>query len=247
MLGRRPRAAATARRNAPAAPHADDAPAFAASGPNASKGFEAGPGHQDVLPGVRHGGDGDVEGAGAAWAEDDVIRSDFRPRDANVVGDSLTSIHKPSAGAIAVPEAANERVSDRLHHFGSRVKVLVDCRIAEGQRYHLLFGVGGELHRLHDVSDRVEGVLSHDWGVDLPLRSDQVFVVKSIAIGDLLEDDGKSAPKKSDADWEKQTIFLPFKVGIRQNIQREENDSYKCLQNNYKQYSTQKLPFLGKI
>jgi len=31
-----------------------------------------------------------------------------------------------------------------------------------------------------------------------------------IAIGDLLEDDGKSAPKKSDADWEKQTIFLPF-------------------------------------
>ena len=31
-----------------------------------------------------------------------------------------------------------------------------------------------------------------------------------IAIGNLLEDDGKSAPKKSDADWEKQTIFLPF-------------------------------------
>jgi len=30
------------------------------------------------------------------------------------------------------------------------------------------------------------------------------------AIGDLLEDDGKAAPKKIDADWDKQTIFLPF-------------------------------------
>ena len=25
-----------------------------------------------------------------------------------------------------------------------------------------------------------------------------------------LEDDGKSAPKKLDTDWDKQTIFLPF-------------------------------------
>ena len=35
--------------------------------------------------------------------------------------------------------------------------------------------------------------------------------VKScIAIGDLLEDDGKSAPKRLDTDWEKQTVYLPF-------------------------------------
>ena len=31
-----------------------------------------------------------------------------------------------------------------------------------------------------------------------------------VSIGDLLADDGKSAPKKLDVDWEKQTIFLPF-------------------------------------
>ena len=40
----------------------------------------------------------------------------------------------------------------------------------------------------------------------------EMEVKDCIAIGDLLEDDGKSAPKtqKPDADWEKQTIFLPF-------------------------------------
>ena len=38
----------------------------------------------------------------------------------------------------------------------------------------------------------------------------EVEMKDCIAIGDLLEDDGTSAPKKLDADWEKQTIFLPF-------------------------------------
>jgi acyl-CoA synthetase (AMP-forming)/AMP-acid ligase II len=30
------------------------------------------------------------------------------------------------------------------------------------------------------------------------------------AIADLLEDDGKSAPKRLDIDWERQTVYLPF-------------------------------------
>ena len=31
-----------------------------------------------------------------------------------------------------------------------------------------------------------------------------------IAIGDLLENDGKSAPRKVETDWDKQTIFILF-------------------------------------
>ena len=143
---------------------------------------EAGPGHQDVLPGVRQGGDGDVEGAGAARAEDHVICGDLGAGDAHIVSHGLARVHKPGAGAVTVPEAANQRVPDRLHHLGGRVEVLVDGRIAESQRDHLLVWVRGEHHRLHDVSDRVEGVLGHNRCIDLPLRPDHVLVVIPIAI-----------------------------------------------------------------
>ena len=35
-------------------------------------------------------------------------------------------------------------------------------------------------------------------------------VKEAISVCDLVEDDGKSAPRKPDIDWERTTVYLPF-------------------------------------
>ena len=66
---------------------------------------EAGARHQDVLAVVRQGRDGDVEGAGAAGAEDHVLLRHLAPWHADVLGHGRPRLHR--AGARAVPGGGN--------------------------------------------------------------------------------------------------------------------------------------------
>lgn len=61
-----------------------------------------------------------------------------------------------------------------------------------------------------DAIEALESVESLKTVVVIGSAPDQDLVKHCMQVGDLLEDDGKSAPKRLDADWERQTIYLPF-------------------------------------
>ena len=139
---------------------------------------EAWPGYEDVLPGVRHGGDGDVEGAGAARAEDHVVRRDFRPRHRDVLSHRLAGLNKARAGAVAVTLPLHEGLSDSLHHLRGGVEVPVHCGIAQRQRYLTLVGIGCHCHGFHHIPDWVECVFCDNRRIDFPfLPSARIFPI----------------------------------------------------------------------
>ena len=62
-----------------------------------------------------------------------------------------------------------------------------------------------------NMSDAVEALDSvQSLKTIIVIGQPELNVKQCIAVGDLLQDDGKSRPRKLDTDWEKETIFLPF-------------------------------------
>ena len=84
-------------------------------------------------------------------------------------GDSLSGGEEASAGAVPVEVAGDEAVLHGLHHLGGRLQVPEHRRVPNGQRDHFLLRVRSDVHGLEDVSDRVEGVLGDDGGLDAPV------------------------------------------------------------------------------